>query len=217
MGILFGFKADSITATVVDTITESNSTVVVTTPPTADPISDAVNNVRFACNGFAADGTTGAIDLRTRTFFTFKIPQASRITVFGHLTFSGMSTVTARGSSWIFDRPGFAICQVLGRMRVRVRGANNQIVFTRSSATRILFDRRAFGDNGSSTETDIVFAGIMEEFLTVAPPDVVLPGDTIFVRMQYSILGLANDGGEFVLDFDAGGSGLNVPMVVVNF
>jgi hypothetical protein len=137
--------------------------------------------------------------------------------VFGHLTYSGMSTVTARRSSWLFDQPGFAICQVLGTMRVRVRGANNQIVFTRSSETRILFDRRVFGDKGPSTETDIVFAGIMEKFLTVSAPDVVLPGDTIFVRIQYSILGLANDGGEFVLDFDAGGGGLNVPMVVVDF
>jgi hypothetical protein len=76
VGILFGFKADSVTAAVVDTTTEPNSTVVVTTPPTVDPISDAVNNARFACNGFAADGTTAAIELRTRAFFTFKIPQA---------------------------------------------------------------------------------------------------------------------------------------------
>jgi hypothetical protein len=217
MGILFGFKADDITTAVVDTFTDPNSTVVITTPLTVDPISDAVNNVRFAVNGFAADGTFAGIDLRTRAFFTFKIPQASRITVFGHLTHHGISTVTGRRKSWLFDWAGFAGFQLSARMRVRVRGSNNQIVFTRNSPTRMLFSRTADGENGTRTFTDIVAAGILEEFLTVTPPDLVLPDDTIFVRMQYNITAFAVDGAEFVADFDATGSGLNVPMVIVNF
>ena len=85
-GILFAFQADDITTKVTDTFTDANSTVVVTTPLTQDPISDAVNNVRFACNGFAPDGDFAGIEARTRSFFTFKLPQAGRITVHGHLT-----------------------------------------------------------------------------------------------------------------------------------
>src|SRR5215213_2129512 len=100
MGILFGFKADDISTAVLDTFIEQNSTVVTTTPLTVDPISDAMNNVRFAVNGFAADGAFAGLDMRTRAFFKFRIPEASRITVFGHLTYHGVSTVSARRQSW---------------------------------------------------------------------------------------------------------------------
>jgi hypothetical protein len=217
MGILFGFKADEVTANVLDTDVNHSGNVVVTTPLTIDPISDAVNNVRFAFNGFAGDGGTAQIEMRTRAFFTFQIPDVSRITVHGHFTFGGLSTVSGRASSWLLDLPGSGLFQASARMRVRVRGPNNEIVFTRTSGERLLFFRFASGTNGSRTVTDIVSAGLLEEFITIAPPDLVAPGDTIFVRLQYNVLASALDGGEFIADFDASGGGLNVPMVVVNY
>ena len=218
MGILFGFKAHDITTKIVDNIADANSTVVITTPLTVDPISDAVNNVRFAFNGFAADGDLAFLELRTRSFFSFRIPKASRITVNGHLTNLGVCTLTGRGKTWLFDHPGIARFFVVARMRVRLRGANGQIVFSRSSPELTVFDSFVSGDDATHTDTQTIAAGLMEEFLTVAPPDVVLPEDSIFVRMQHRIVALATDGGEFVVDFDsAGGGGLNVPMVVVDF
>jgi hypothetical protein len=215
MGILFGFQAHDITTVVTDTIVDDNSTIVQTTPIVADPVSDAVNNVRFACNGFAAEGDLAFISMRARSFFRFQIPEASRITVFGHLTFGGVSTLTGRAQTWFLDRPGFARMFLTARMRVRVVGENGQTVFTRHSPERTLFDRFRRGTNHTRTRTDFISAGLMEEFLTVTPPEAVLPEDRINVRMQYTITALSVDGGEFILDFD--GSGLNVPMVVVNY
>lgn len=216
MGILFGFKANDVTASVVDTDTDQNGTVVVTTPITIDPISDAVNNVRFALNGFAGDNGSAQIEMRTRAFFTFQIPEVSRITVHGHLTFGGVTTVSGRASTWLLDLAGYATLTMSARMRVRVRGPNGQIVFTRS-ATRILLLSFESGVNGTSTQTDIVSAGLLEEFITISPPDLVAPGDTIFVRVQYNLQASASGGGEFIADFDAVSGGLNVPMVVVNY
>jgi hypothetical protein len=219
MGILFGFRADSISAAVIDSHTETDSTLVVTTPITADPVADAVNNARFACNGFAGDriSTTSFIEMRVRSTFKFQLPEASRITVHGHLTYAGVATLTGRGSSRLFDRGGFAQFQIMARMRVRVRDAAGRIVFTRSSSPRLLFDRNVSGDGATRTRTHLVSAGLLEEFLTVAPSEAVLADDTIFVRMQYDVGAFANDGAEYVLDFDDAGGGLNVPMVVVDF
>ncbi|MDF3048870.1 MAG: hypothetical protein K0R87_508 [Pseudonocardia sp.] len=106
MGILFGFTADDVTAQVADVTEGPNSTVAVTTPPTADPISDAVNNVRFACNGFAAALDFAGVDIRARSFFRFQLPEPGRITVHGHLTYGGVSTVIGQNAGWIFDNPG---------------------------------------------------------------------------------------------------------------
>ena len=102
-------------------------------------------------------------------------------------------------------------------MRVRVRGANGAIIFSRTSETLSLFLDVQEGESFTRTNTEIVSARLMEQFLTIAPPDEVQPTDRIFVRLQYSIQGLAMDGGEFVLDFDAPDAGINVPMVVVNY
>lgn len=215
MGILFGFQAHDITTAVTDNIVDANSTIVQSTPIAADPISDAVNNVKFACNGFAADGDLAFISMRARSFFRFQIPQTSRITVFGHLTFNGVSTVTGRGQSWLLDHPGFARVILTARMRVRVVGANGQTVLTRHSPERTLFDRSRRGTNHTRSRTDFVAAALMEEFLTVAPPEAILPDDRINVRMQYTVTAFALEGGEFIVDF--ADDGLNVPMVVVNY
>jgi hypothetical protein len=217
MGILFGFKAYDITTKVLETFTESTSegNIVISTPLTVDPISDAVNNVRVAFNGFATDDTFCIARVRARSFFKFQIPEAGRITVHGHMTYGGVTTVTGRGPSWLLDWPGMATVALLGRMRVRVRDENDRIVFTRNSPERSLFGRLRRGTNGTRTSTDIVSAGLLEEFFTMSPPEIVQPSHRIYVRMQYIVQALASQGAEFVVDFD--GSGLNVPMVIVNY
>ena len=216
MGILFGFTADDVTGEVTDVNEGANSTVVVTTPPVVDPISDAVNNVRFACNGFAAGLAGAGIDIRARSYFRFQLPEPGRITVYGHLTYGGISTVIGQSAGWIFDNPGSAKVNLLARMRVRVRGENGRIILTRNTAFRPLFEVAANGYGGvTTTQTEIAFAGILEQFLTISTPEVILPDDAIFVRVEYAMSAFAFSHGEFVADFD--GSGLNVPMVIVNY
>jgi hypothetical protein len=215
MGILFGFTAEDVMANVIDTTEGDDSTVVVTTPPTVGPISDAVNNVRFACHGFAAGLDFAGIDIRARSYFIFQIPEPGRITVHGHLTYGGVSTVIGQGATWLFDNPGFAKVTLMAKMRVRVRGENGEIIFTRSTARRTLFEIAADGSGGTTTQTAAASAGLLEQFLTVATPEVVLPDDSILVRVEYLMSAFAMHGGEFVADFDPGG--LNVPMVVVNY
>jgi len=217
MGILFGFQAKDITTKVTSNLFDGNSTTLFTTPLTIDPVTDAVNNVRFACNGFSAPYNSCEIRFRTRSFFTFRIPQQGRITVFGHLTHFGVSSASARAPAVFWDFPSVSVVLLTAQMRVRVRGANGNIVFTRTSEERRLFHSAPVSEYFvSPSETHIVSARIMEQFLTVAPPDIVLPEDKIFVRVQYNMVAGIINSGAFALDFDAAGAGLNVPMVVVN-
>lgn len=219
MGNFFLLTAYDINARTIDLYETGNANIVTTTPLTVDPISDLVNNVRFAVNGFAADFYNLAIiEMRTRSFFKLQIPETGRLTVLAYLSYDGLSTLTARGLDASFDlRGSLAKLRLSAQMRVRVRSANNNIVFTRHSPRRILFDQHAggFANLNTTTNTDFVSAGLCEEFLTVASPEVVLPEDTIFVRIQYNIEATAQDNAEFVADFDSGG--LNIPMVVVNY
>jgi hypothetical protein len=214
----FLLTAYDINARTIERIESGNASIVTTTPLTVDPISDLVNNVRFALNGFGPDHDTAAIEMRTRSFFKLQIPEAARITVLAYLAYNGLSTLTARGVfTGLPPDSSTAELRLSAQLRVRVRSANNNIVYTRHSPRRILFDQHAggFANLNTTTNTDFVSAGMCEESLTVTSPEVVLPEDTIFVRIQYNIEATAQDNAEFVADFDSGG--LNIPMVVVNY
>ena len=100
-------------------------------------------------------------------------------------------------------------------MRVCVRGENGAILLTRNTGFRTLLEVTADGSGGTTTQTEVASAGILEQFLTISTPEVVLPDDAIFVRVEYAMSAFALSHGEFVADFD--GSGVNVPMVVVNY
>jgi hypothetical protein len=208
------FRAYDINATTIEFHEGANASIVVSPPLTVDPISDAVNNVRFAANGFAADFNNALITMRTRSFFKLQIPEAGRLTVIGHLMYDGESTITTIGTFTLPLLQGWARFKLTAQMRVRVRGANGNIIFTQNSPKALLFDQDVAGFS-TTTRTDIVSAGLFEQFLTVAPPDVVLPEDTIWVRIQYTIQSFIADGAEFVAEFDPGG--LNIPMVIVNY
>jgi hypothetical protein len=214
----FLLTAYDINARTIERIESGNASIVTTTPLTVDPISDLVNNVRFALNGFGPDHDTAAIEMRTRSFFKLQIPEAARITVLAYLAYNGLSTLTARGVfTGLPPDSSTAELRLSAQLRVRVRGANQSIVFTQHSPRKRLFDKQVGGFLGinTTTNTDLVSAGLCEESLTVAPPDVVLPEDTIFVRIEYNIESFAGGNAVFVADFDPGG--LNVPMVVVNY
>jgi hypothetical protein len=220
------FTAYDINARTIELVEKGNGSIVTTTPLTVDPISDAVNNVRFAVKGVAGDFDFAGITMRTRSFFKLQIPEAGHLTVIGHLTYSGVSTVTTI-DTFGFLIEGVASLNLTAEMRVRVRDSNTNIVFTRNSPRKTLFDRSVTGYS-TTTNTDLVDAGLFEEFLTVAPPDLVLPEHTIFVRIQYNINARAFGGAEFVADFDPGGPatnpqltgpalGLNIPILIINF
>ena len=224
MGTRFSFQAEDITANIVSSNSGPGATLVVTTPPAPDPVSEAVNNVRFAFNGFGSEGHFAGITIRTRAVFKLQVPQPSRITVFGHLTPHGVSTVTGQPGLPLvlvgFNTAGVAAFRLSAQMRVRVVSDNGQVVFTQFFPVQNLVSRTVEGGlQQTATFTDVTAVGLLEKFLTVtAPQFVVLPTDRIFVRIQYDIDARGFDDGAFIADFAQGiGAGLNVPMVVLNF
>jgi len=216
MGILFGLRADAVESEVTVNFAPPDGSLILTQSPTADPISDAVNNVRFSCIGFASGLRHTVFEMVTRHFFRFELPERGRITVHAHLTNFGLATLSARGPGWLFDAPGNAQFFLGAKLRVRVFRANHDILFTRSTREDSVFHHRVFGDDGSRTDTAVVSTGLMERSITTSPPDLVNVHQAIQVRVQYRVLALAQDGADFTLDFSTDG-GLNVPMVVVNY
>jgi len=215
VGILFGFRADSVESEVTVNFAPPDGSLTVTRSPVADPIADTVNNVRFACTGFAAGQRHSVFELVTRHLFRFELPERGRITVHGHLTNFGLATLSARGSEWLFDAPGNAQVFVRAKMRVRVFRANHDIVFTRTTRDDSVFHHRVDGGDGARSDTSVVATNLMERVITTSPPDLVNVHQGINVMLQYRVLALAQDGAEFTLDFTDGG--LDVPMVVVDF
>ena len=215
MGILFGFRADSVESEVTVNFAPPDGSLIVSQSPVADPVSDTVNNVRFACSGFAAGQIHTVFEMVTRHLFRFELPERGRITVHGHLTNFGLATLSARGSEWLFDAPGNALFSLRAKMRVRVFRANHDIVFTRTTREDSVFHRFIDGDDGAHTATSVVATNLMERVITTSPPDFVNAHQHVNVLIQYRVLALAQDGAEFTLDFTDGG--LNVPMVVVDF
>jgi hypothetical protein len=221
MGILFGFEADSITTGTVSTYLSdpSNTSLVFSTPLTADPVSAAVNNVRFSCNAFAPDGELIIHQFRWRSVFRFQIPEAGSVTVFGHFTWLGQTSLLGSPyDGWfplILGFEGVVSFRVRGNMRVRARDAQNQLKFSRTTASETLVDAFA----RSSSATAVQEGGLLETYLTLSPPETILPEDTLYVRMEGRADLLLMDGASCVADFSTGGDGVgfNVPMVVVNY
>ena len=109
--IQFAFRASQITTGMPpdDNFVGTNSSLILNTPPAADPVSDAINYVRFACTGFAGHGTfeTVMFTLVTHHTFTFQPQIIGRLTTaHTHFMPQGGSSLTARRSTSFFDGPG---------------------------------------------------------------------------------------------------------------
>jgi hypothetical protein len=228
MSIQFKFRADSITFSRPADINfaGSNSSVIMTTNPVVEPISDAINNVRFACTGFAGNGLLEAASfaLRTRHFFVFNPPGDGRISVTStHYMPLGTFRLVARKGEF-FDDPGTAVLRVETRMRMRIFGANGQLVTTLFSPqkSRVVVQAKATGA-ASVTREGVIAPELMEWIDKIEPTTPVFEGDRVQLRAQMIIGVIAENGAEFFLDFSSErtrngipGFGLNVPMAVLN-
>lgn len=148
MGMLFNFKAYRIRTGIPENSHTDNATVVITQSPVADPISDAVNNVRFSVNGFAIDDALAFVEIRCRSYFKFQIPEANRITVHGHFTYAGTASTAASAGFPLVDTSGFAVFKLFGRMRLRVYDRNGNRVLPRSTPDELLGSVMSSGGDG---------------------------------------------------------------------
>jgi hypothetical protein len=229
MSIQFNFRAESITFSRPSDINfaGSNSSVIMTTNPVVEPIRDAINNVRFACTGFAGNGVAemASFGLRTRHFFEFSPPGDGRISVASTFPMPlGTFRLVARQGGW-FDDPGEATLFVETRMRMRIFAANgNQVGGSLFSERKSRVHTSAIATGSASvTREGVVGPELMEWVDSIQPTTPVFESDRVQLRAQMIIGVIAVNGAEFVLDFSSErtrrgipGFGSNVPMAVLN-
>jgi hypothetical protein len=224
MSTQFAFRADRVTASLPADADLSSDNCTLTRRVTADPISDAINNVRFACTGLAPQGDSSAyFYLYTHHTFTFRPQATGRLTAHTHFMPQGGFSLVGTARTWLFDTPGSASLAIFAMMRVRVRAANGTVpLLVDTAPVRLLFFKAKGGQvadtNEGSVDTQLLEFSISRTFETV-----VIPSDTVLVRAIYILSASARYGAEFALDFAsmpaAGGEpgdGLNSPFAVIN-
>src|SRR5207253_1133004 len=127
----FAFQADTITTSLPasDNFADSNSSVIITRQPSADQISDAINNVPFACTGVAGNGgfDTALFTLTTRHTFRFQPQITGRLTAHAQYMPQGGFSLVGRAPTGWFGGPGVVSLDVFARARLRVRRANGTL------------------------------------------------------------------------------------------
>jgi hypothetical protein len=230
MSIQFNFRADSIAFSRPGDINfaGSNSSVIMTTNPVVEPIRDAINNVRFACTGFAGNGVAEAASfaLRTRHLFVFSPPGDGRVGVASTFYMPlGTFRLVARKSANLFDDPGSAVLRVETQMRMRIFAANGQQVGPSlfSARTARLHVSAVATRSASVTREGVLAPELMEWVDSIQPTIPVFETDRVQLRAQMIIGVIAVNGAEFFLDFSSvrtvqgnPGFGSNVPMAVLN-
>jgi hypothetical protein len=223
----FAFKATSVTASMPasDNIVGDNSSLIITRAPTAAAISDTINNIRFACTGFAGHGGTESVlfTLNTRHTFNFRPRASGRLTAHTHFMPQGGFSLVARAPTWFLDLPGQVGFNVIARMRVRVLSSNGTVALNSLTPERNLFHFDVSGGAVAHTNEGSIDSELLEFSITRAFPTPVVLSDTVEVQARYTVQVLAFDGAEFSLDFASiaaafgePGDGLNSPFAVIN-
>jgi hypothetical protein len=205
-----------------------NSNLVLNTAPTADPISDAINNVRFACTGFAGHGTFETVMFTLRTFHTFRFQPAmeGRLTIaHTHFMPQGGTALTARAPTWIFDGPGLVTVNVFKSMRLRVIAANGLEVPGSRGFRRLvnIFSSTSRATSVADSDAATLDAELLEITYSRSSTTLVTQSDTVEVQARYTIQIIARDGADFFVDFASVGAiggnpgdGLNSPFAVIS-
>jgi hypothetical protein len=227
MSTQFTFRANQVTVLMpedANVVEGNNSFFGLTTQAAADPVSDAVNNVRFACAGFAQDSGAILFTLRTRHTFVFQ-PQAEGLlhTAHAHFLPQGGFSLIARKPTWLFGFPGSVIFQISMGMRVRVLAANGDVVFRAFRRHINIFASVVRASSVSATSEGAVDADLLDFTRSRSVGIIVVPSDTVEVQARYEVQVFAAWGAEFLLDFASvptiggdPGDGLNAPFAVIN-
>jgi hypothetical protein len=232
MSTQFAFRADRVTATRpanYNHVASDLCSLIMTRQPRADPISDAINNIRFGCTGFAPGTGAGEqavlFTLLTRHIFTFRPQATGRLTAHTHFMPQGGFSLVGRAMTWsLFDwfagSVGFGI---KAQMRVLVRAADGTMALNVLTPSVPLLGFEAEGGQVADTNEGSVDTQLLEFSISRAFETIVVPTDTVEVHARYWLQALAWDGAEFALDFAsmpaAGGEpgdGLNSPFAVIN-
>lgn len=223
----FAFRAASIATSMPanDNFVGNNSNVNITTQPTAAPISDAINNVRFACTGFAGHGAfeTALFTLNTAYTFNFRPRAIGRLTAHTHFMPQGGFSLVGRAPTWFFDGPGSVSFNILARMRVRVFAANGTMPLNILTPFINVFHGDALGGAVADSSEGSVDSNVLEHFISRTFETIVVLTDVVQVQARYTVQAMAVDGAEFALDFASippafgqPGDGLNAPFAVIN-
>jgi hypothetical protein len=227
MSTQIAFRADSITTSMPadDNFAGDNSSIIITRQPSVGAISDAINNVRFACTGFGGQGSTeiAVFTLNTRHTFRFRPRATGRLTAHTHFMPQGGFSLVGRAPTWFLDQPGFAFFNIFARMRVRILAANGTVPLNSITPLQSLFHFDVTGGSVAQTNEGGIGADVLEFSISRAFPTVVVLSDTVEVQARYTVQALASDGAEFSLDFASTapssgepGDGLNSPFAVIN-
>jgi hypothetical protein len=230
MSARFAFKANEILHSMPSDenwILGSNSFSVFTTPLFSDPISDTVNNVRFAHRGFAGVAGLSFTNFSLRTFYNFVFqPQKAERLVAAHTHFlpQGGVWAAARKGGWFpWEDPGLAWIFLDIRMRVQVFTGEGTRIFRAFSQSARIFSLEVEGGSVSVSNEAAVESDLLEFTRSVTVGMMVAPPDTIEVQARYILGAFARGVGEYSLDFTSvpaiggnPGDGLNCPMAVIN-
>ena len=228
MSTQFAFRANQVTVLMpedANVVEGNNSFFTFNTQAAADPVSDAVNNVRFACTGFA-EHEHGAVlfTLMTRHTFVFQ-PQAEGLlgTAHAHFLPQGGFSLIARKPTWLFGLHGSVLFQISMGMRVRVLAANGDVVFRAFRRHINIFASFVHANSVAATSEGAVDADLLDFTRSRSVGIIVVPSDTVEVQARYKVQVFAAGGAEFLLDFASvaaiggdPGDGLNAPFAVIN-
>lgn len=229
MSTQFAFRANQVTVLMpedANVVEGNNSFFTLTTQPAADPVSDAVNNVRFGCTGFAQHGH-GAIlfTLITRHTFVFQPQAQGRLsTAHAHFLPQGGFSLIARKPTWfLIGVPGSVLFQISMGMRVRVLAANGDVLFRAFRQHINIHADFVRASSVSATSEGAVDAHLLDFTRSRSVGIIVDPSDTVEVQARYKAQVFAASGAEFLLDFASvpaiggdPGDGLNAPFAVIN-
>jgi hypothetical protein len=227
MNNIFAFQADEILGYLnAQQQWIGNNATLFRSPITADPISNAVNNLKFSCAGSAGDGLNGGVvfHMYTTHQFTFQ-PIAGHLRgAHAHFMPQGAVSLVAAGPSGWFDTPGYARFNLSTQMWVEILDGTRKYIFDAQTREESIFWLELKGGSVAASD-EIVIEPTLGQFTQDLRIDDfrVIQSDVIRVTASYVIRAMARDGAHFSLDFltvptflSDLGDGLNCPMAVIN-
>jgi hypothetical protein len=195
----------------------NGGTTIFTIGPSADPVADAVNNVRFTVTGSAPDGDfCGTLmTLRTTQCFQFHPKEQGRLTASTFFTPVLQYALTCAGEGFLWDKAGPVSINVFTLMSVQVRAQSGVLVLNSPGGTHNVFHDSLSGGVSARSRTGFFAPELMDLIETRSFQTIVEPSDTVVVRAKYVVQAFANDLATFLVDASSGGGGLNVPMAVI--
>lgn len=218
MAYHFNFRATNLLVRrpAADNLVPTGGSILFTSGPTRQPISDAENRVTFVVTGTAPQGdfNTTLLTISTRHRFHITPTEEGRLTASAYFTPAFLFSLACAGEGSIFeffDKAGPASIALFTRMDVRVTALNGTTVLNSIGGFHNQFSDSIPGLSVPNSTTGGFSPELMEIVETRSFATEVNLSDTVRIDARYILQALANDLSTFVVD--AGAVGLNVPFV----